>query len=437
MQAMDALIFSTGWRSPPSRTLTDHWTQYAVPLLLSMFSVELGGRRFFGTLAFLPDMLARTSESSALLLCAHAVSFAFLAHKAATWESAAVRDQAYGHALAATNALVGDSTLRLEDETSVCVWLLSLYEVIRLRRSCSAYANKWKVIFGSNPSTLGPGAVTVHAHGLLNLLRLRGPDQLQTEAGRGIFWLLATSTQIMSLISGTRYPAFTQTWLDDFRSTNPDCDTYLFQLNIFAGRATSVAAQARQSQQPQGPMSDLPSVTELWTQVQALETELNLALQEQRVEEPINLQKLFLNNQYRAYYVRTLQIVQDSVRSNDIKGNDISYYNKISTILGQISTGIQSSTDAILENVFCILGPTSGMSLPATSDFSTGWTLERPVCWADVFRLVWPLRTVILRSSILSELQLQNVQSALQYIGTKYCLRTAVAPYPSEYPDLG
>lgn len=126
---MDALIFAKGWRSPPSRTLLDHWAHYAVPIVLSMFSFEVAGQRNYGRMAFLPQMLSHCSDDSPLVLCCQALAFAFLANKAGSSEAESIRDELYGQALAATNRLVGDSNFAKEDETSVSVWLLSTYEV--------------------------------------------------------------------------------------------------------------------------------------------------------------------------------------------------------------------------------------------------------------------------------------------------------------------
>lgn len=138
---MDELIFAKGWRSPPSRTLLDHWSQYAVPIVLSMFSAEVAGRRHYGRMAFLPQMLLHCPDDSPLILCCQALAFAYLANKAGSSEAEGVRDEIYGQALAATNRLVGDSDSAKEDETSVSVWLLSIYEVRYQILTGFAFAN--------------------------------------------------------------------------------------------------------------------------------------------------------------------------------------------------------------------------------------------------------------------------------------------------------
>lgn len=128
LRAMDAFIFARDWNSPHSRSLLDHWAQHAIPMILSMFSVEVAGSRHF-QLTFLPKMLSQSADDSPLILCCQALAFAFLANKTGSAEAASTRDEFYGQAIAATNRLVGDSNFAQEDETCVCVWLLSIYEV--------------------------------------------------------------------------------------------------------------------------------------------------------------------------------------------------------------------------------------------------------------------------------------------------------------------
>lgn len=62
-------------------------------------------------------------------MCCEALGIAYLANKFASADAETIRDHAYGRALAATTTLVGDPESCQQDETSMNVWLLSLYEV--------------------------------------------------------------------------------------------------------------------------------------------------------------------------------------------------------------------------------------------------------------------------------------------------------------------
>lgn len=62
-------------------------------------------------------------------MCCEALGIAYLANRFVSAEAETIRDQAYGQSLAATTTLVGDPGLCQQDEASICVWLLSVYEV--------------------------------------------------------------------------------------------------------------------------------------------------------------------------------------------------------------------------------------------------------------------------------------------------------------------
>lgn len=128
LKELDAIIRNDG---PPSfcPIPLDKWSHYAVPVVLTMISYEADGRRIFSQLQVLADLLNQSPGDSALAMCCEALGIAYLANRFVSTEAETIRDQAYGQALAATTTLVGDPDLCQQDEASVSVWLLSMYEV--------------------------------------------------------------------------------------------------------------------------------------------------------------------------------------------------------------------------------------------------------------------------------------------------------------------
>lgn len=128
LELADRLVLPRTWQVAPDLVPVSHWPAIASSLVLSMFSVVVNGTRSFGHASFLPETLRDSSPVAPSALCCNALAYAFLANKHPNDEGYAARDEAYGRALAATNKLVGDEELK--DETAICAWLLSFYEVI-------------------------------------------------------------------------------------------------------------------------------------------------------------------------------------------------------------------------------------------------------------------------------------------------------------------
>jgi len=57
--------------------------------------------------------------------------------------------------------------------------------------------------------------------------------------------------------------------------------------------------------------------------------------------------------------------------------------------------------------------------------------MDRPVCWADLLRLLWPLRVILARKQLVNVDDIQTVEDALHKIGTDYCIRQAMDPFPT------
>lgn len=140
LQLTDRLILSQDSGTDSHLVPINEWAGLAPALVLSMFSLDMDGQRDFGNISFLPKVLATSPSDGPITLCCNALAFAFLANKACSFAGFAARDEAYGKALAATNKLVGDEWLCQEDETAICAWLLSFYEVSHVLVNRTSYS---------------------------------------------------------------------------------------------------------------------------------------------------------------------------------------------------------------------------------------------------------------------------------------------------------
>jgi len=344
----DSVVMQQGWHSPPPRMEPEQWSTHAVPLVLSMLSaLKLDGSRYFGQAEFLPRMLFRQSEEAPLTLCCKALGLSFLANKPRMDKANTIRDRAYGQALAAANGLVSDPNLCRGDETPVSVWLLSLYEVSNAP-CCTDSENLLKspqIVTGAHsPTTVTIPAITwsIHTQGLLELMRLRGPEQLQTYTGRNIFWLLAPSVQIRSLIAGIECPSFIKTWLDDLLGRNQTINADLVRLNSFAHTTALLSAIMCRTLRGSSPELLGWEIDSIWNRVQATGALFHEAMDDNLLGETISLDKIHYCNTYRVYYMRTLQFMLDLAHTAFLQPEAAVDHNQISAITTHGTINIRS-----------------------------------------------------------------------------------------------
>lgn len=124
----DTVVFA-GWYLSPSQQLAECWDTHAMSLAFSTICTAPRHDTTTGFLIYLPEIIQRSAEDSAIVLSCRAIGTAFLTCQIATTEAQSKRAGAYGKALAATNAALKDSAVQTRDETLASIWLLSLYEV--------------------------------------------------------------------------------------------------------------------------------------------------------------------------------------------------------------------------------------------------------------------------------------------------------------------
>lgn len=258
---------------------------------------------------------------------------------------------------------------------------------------------------------------------------MRGPDQLQTSAGRQIFWLLAVSTQIKSLLGGNEYPAFINSWLDDFHTQNPETDVDFVRLSNFVSQIASLMAEIQQHNESPILLLAGPDVPELWSRVQALEAILNQALFDRPLGEPVDLDAVFLHNQYRACFIRLAQCFLDLIGSDLVQQGPDTDHDQVNSALFQLTSDVQSLSAATISTVPYVLGSGFGAVFEDIQPPQPGKVTNRPVGWFDVLRLLWPLRFMASRRHILGQTQFDYVYTVLQHISSRYGIRHATAPF--------
>jgi hypothetical protein len=115
------------FRLVPSLELSYLQSKPAVMLVFRLFSE--GGARSFGRLDFLPNLLEDTRETSCLALTADLFAAARRSQVPDAPPSKVPITDLYGRSLMSIRDALAHASKRLEDETIVAVWLLSLYEV--------------------------------------------------------------------------------------------------------------------------------------------------------------------------------------------------------------------------------------------------------------------------------------------------------------------
>lgn len=279
---------------------------------------------------------------------------------------------------------------------------------------------------GPQRSTAGSSTITwnIHAQGQVELLRLRGPAQLQTRAGQNVFWLLALSTQMRTLITCEEYPPFIQEWLVVLRDRITGPAKAFIGLSSFAHDLSAIGTAVREALSTDDNNFLLWTVTKLWDKLLSSHAILDDSLAELPLGEPINLMNLYISSMYRTYYIRTLQHMLDLAESSQAREDSGIPSEYLDGIVSSIRDIVQDMTAAILSTVPAVL--TAG---PEVYSLRDNPICHRPACWPDVLKLLWPLRILSARRQLLTDEQAEFSELILQHISEDFGIRQAVAIY--------
>lgn len=288
-----------------------------------------------------------------------------------------------------------------------------------------------QVVAGSQRSVSGSSAISwsIHAQGQVELLRLRGPSQLQKPMGQNIFWLLAMSIQMRTLITGEEYPSFIQDWSILSQDQISGLGLSFFGLSSFAHDLSIIGKRVREALTTDDTQFLPWTITDLWNKLLILQATLDQALYDHPLGEPIHLKNLYISNMYRTYYTRTLQHMLDLAESPQAEGNSSIPPGQLDTIVSSIKSIVQSLASATLSTVPAILTAYGADQGPEAYLLESSMTCCRPVCWPDVLKLLWPLRILSARKQLLSDAQVELSQLVLQRISEDFGIRQAVATY--------
>lgn len=289
---------------------------------------------------------------------------------------------------------------------------------------------------GSQHSTARPSTVTwsIHAQGQVELLRLRGPDQLKTPDGRKIFWYLTMSGQVRSLITGAEYPSFIRDWLTESQDDLVGCHRTFLALSTFANHLTVIGARIQEALNTDDTQFLAWTIEDLWTEILTLETTLDQALYDFPLGEPTNLDNLYISNMYRTYYTRTLQHMFDLAESPQARQSVNIEAPHLDQIIEHLQTTVQNLASATLSTVPMILTGSGGdygstTRSPPLSPPRLSRPRSRPIGWSDILQLLWPLRIICARKQLLQPTQGDFAQTALERMSDEFGIRQAVAAY--------
>ncbi|KAH8894350.1 hypothetical protein GQ53DRAFT_821430 [Thozetella sp. PMI_491] len=211
----------------PSLELSYLQSKPAVMLVFRLFSE--GGARSFGRLDFLPNLLEETRETSCLALTADLFVAAQRSRVPNAPPSKVPITDLYGRSLMSIRGALAHASKRLEDETVVAVWLLSLHEAI------SSASNTTKL---SSPSPWD-----VHSEGIIGILRARGNSQFASEQGRRIFWVCFSIIQLRCMVHNLEFPPEIQKWLRVIKSNQSAPERLRHAIAVYNVESCAVIAQ--------------------------------------------------------------------------------------------------------------------------------------------------------------------------------------------------
>lgn len=301
-----------------------------------------------------------------------------------------------------------------------------------------AKLTQWcQVLAGAQHLTHGSSTVTwsIHAQGQVELLRLRGQGQLETPTGRGVFCLLAMSTQIRTLITAEEYPPFIQEWLTASRDQLSGPNLEFFGLSSFAYDLSDIVTRIREALTTDDTQFLSWTMTDLWTRLLGLQATLDKALRDHALGEPVSLENLHISNLYRTFYVRSLQHMLDLVNSRQARENLPSA--QLDRVVFSIHNTVQNLAEAILSSASTVLTSKRDARGSGSSSLGDSLAFNRPVFWCDFLKLLWPLRILRARKQLPSDRQADLAEAMLQCISEDFCIRQAVANYhPLDVPAV-
>ena len=380
--------------------------EHALPLLLSMFSAEVSTLRSYSFMYFLPNLLQKSGNESALRLASKAVAYAYLANKENTIESGHTRAKTYIEALKVINSTLQAEPTSPSDELMVSVWLLGIYEVVT----------------GHSSFSRGPISWTMHIRGLLSLLRLRGFKSTRTAEGCNIFFTINTNIQIMCLTANVDCPSEAETWLKFIYARLPKRNRDFHRVSTFAHRASAVNAKLRRIADGELVHNE-QLVQETLNESELLEAEVTSWLASDPLS-PGLLRQAYFRNWCRAYRFKVQQNKLDLLNMLEMAARDVeSQY--------QASRGLlRYLADETLSTLSAILGP-AYLSTQWTPDHSCPSLVEpsdRATTWGDALRLTWPLRLIAASTSVTAD-QRREAQAALTHIGQGMHIKQMLSSY--------
>ena len=181
-----------------------------------------------GHLDFLPELHSNATEGSCLRHALTAVAYAYLENRDPSARIVIQRPKmrAYSNALRRTNERLCSSQAHL-DETLTTIHLMALYEILAPE-------------FGEN-------SWIAHITGILQLLQIRGPDQLRSPTGRQLFDLVLTPVTLKMMRTAEPISTDAIDFVRVLQASHSSCD-HLFQ-DIASGLFFEVAILRTQIEQ--------------------------------------------------------------------------------------------------------------------------------------------------------------------------------------------
>lgn len=267
--------------------------------------------------------------------------------------------------------------------------------------------------------------------GLTQLLRARGIEQLQTEQGMKIFWLLTSFIQIRSLtLLEDDDLDFVRVLIDILQQSGQVRVQELVSLAKYTNETISMVAVINSALAEADTNYDGAKLRKILVDAIKLEAHLVETVIENIPEASSHPFDVYVNNQYRGCYIRMLQLILDLtflIQRNEYQAADDVLLNAVQE---RSLKAIQTQVKLIFDTLPFILGPNLGHPDSGEGKAKSS-TTDRLVGWSDVLRLLWPLRAIATRPQYILEHQATYLSQVEQHVSSTY----GIGSHDFEFPD--
>lgn len=273
-----------------------------------------------------------------------------------------------------------------------------------------------------------PPTWNMHIMGLVSLLRIKNRPQFFSGSGRRFFWMIMGLIEAQSLATNVDCPKEIIDWLEaniaDFVPEELDMHHALvhgYHASVLCAKIRKVINTGTVEHQ------ESQSIYTIMEAARKIGREDESSLAQDPLIKPLRLRQAHIHNFHRTVRVHVQYSILELLRSK-FATSDPTVTTGFLEKEQKLAVGIvRTLADSTLATVPYILG-SKGPSYSPTSEGEEKPKAERPRCWVDGMRLLWPLRVIGSRKVITME-QRKAVEDVLERLNSELYIRSAIVPY--------